>query len=90
MEQPGRYVLNPISGETAAEVADRANEELAQMARRINWIISGGREVIRTAPAKPQYGEIVVADGVSWNPGSGGGVYAYEGTSTASATWAKL
>ena len=29
------------------------------------------------APTKPRDGMIVLADGTSWNPGSGGGYYGY-------------
>lgn len=38
-----------------------------------------------TAPAKPREGLVVFADGTSWNPGAGRGVYVYS-----SAAWVKL
>jgi hypothetical protein len=31
------------------------------------------------APVKPRDGLVVMADGSSWNPGSGAGVYVYRG-----------
>lgn len=34
-----------------------------------------------TAPSKPREGMVVLADGTSWNPGSGAGFYGYRGTS---------
>jgi hypothetical protein len=34
-----------------------------------------------TAPARPREGMLVLADGTSWNPGSGAGFYGYRGTS---------
>lgn len=37
------------------------------------------------APAKPREGMVVMADGTTWNPGSGVGVYVY-----ASGSWTKL
>ena len=37
------------------------------------------------APAKPRTGMLVYADGTSWNPGSGAGVYVYTGSA-----WSKL
>lgn len=37
------------------------------------------------APEKPREGLVVFADGTSWNPGSGKGVYVY-----ASSAWVKL
>lgn len=41
--------------------------------------------VLTSAPSSPQNGDIVYADGTSWNPGSGAGIYAYE-----AGAWAKL
>ena len=37
------------------------------------------------APAKPRDGEVRFANGTTWNPGSGAGVYAFYGS-----TWNKL
>jgi len=37
------------------------------------------------APTKPREGMIALADGTTWNPGSGAGVYAYYGSA-----WVKL
>ena len=31
------------------------------------------------APARPQEGQLVFADGATWNPGAGRGVYCYHG-----------
>lgn len=41
--------------------------------------------VLGAEPSKPTNGMLVYADGTSWNPGSGAGVYAYE-----SGAWVKL
>jgi len=41
--------------------------------------------VLGTAPARPRDGMIVYADGTSWNPGGGAGVYA-----RVSGAWVKL
>jgi len=38
-----------------------------------------------SAPGKPREGLVVFADGTSWNPGSGRGVYVFS-----SAVWVKL
>lgn len=38
-----------------------------------------------TAPTKPREGRVVYADGASWDPGSGEGIYAYYAGS-----WKKL
>lgn len=37
------------------------------------------------APAKPRTGDVVLADGSNWNPGSGAGFYGYYG-----GAWVKL
>lgn len=34
--------------------------------------------VLTAAPAKPQIGQVVFADGSNWNPGSGRGLYYYD------------
>lgn len=34
--------------------------------------------VLTAAPAKPQIGQIVFADGTNWNPSSGRGLYYYD------------
>ena len=36
-----------------------------------------GLEMLYAAPAKPRDGMVVLADGTTWNPGSGGGFYGY-------------
>ena len=38
-----------------------------------------------TQPTKPRDGDLRYADGTKWNPGSGAGIYFYNGT-----TWTKL
>jgi len=42
-------------------------------------------EALPEEPAKPELGMMVLADGTNWNPGSGAGVYYYNGSS-----WTKL
>ena len=44
------------------------------------WLKFRGR-----APSKPREGQLVLADGVGWNPGSGKGLYEYR-----SGGWYKL
>ena len=36
---------------------------------------------VYSAPARPQDGQLAYADGSSWNPGSGRGVYRWDSTS---------
>lgn len=42
-------------------------------------------KVLYAAPAKPRESDIVFADGTTWNPGAGRGLYQYVG-----GAWAKL
>lgn len=57
-----------------------------QELRQIAAVFSGGAERIRleelhAEPARPRDGEVVLADGTDWNPGSGAGFYGYRGGS---------
>ena len=42
-------------------------------------------EPVHIEPSRPRKGDVRYADGTDWNPGSGEGIYWYNGTS-----WAKL
>ncbi|NIV40046.1 MAG: hypothetical protein GWN58_64780 [Anaerolineae bacterium] len=64
--------------------------ELRRIEATLNQIVDGQHEVLSRAPDRPIVGLVVFADGTSWNPGSGMGLYEYNGTSTASAAWSKL
>lgn len=59
--------------------------EFAKIKRSIEQISMGHFEVTYVEPPKPRKGDLRYADGVSWNPGSGQGVYVYKGT-----TWVLL
>ena len=37
-------------------------------------------EQLNVAPAKPKDGRVYYADGTNWNPGSGKGLYFYDGS----------
>jgi hypothetical protein len=52
-------------------------EELRKIAAAISLLAAGHLDKTTSAPAKPREGDIRLADGVGWNPGSGAGVYAY-------------
>ena len=39
-----------------------------------------GIDAVNVAPVKPYKGQIAYADGTNWNPGNGGGLYQYDGT----------
>jgi hypothetical protein len=52
--------------------------ELHRVAEAMNGAVPFAQiEMSYAAPAKLRDGMIVLADGTSWNPGSGGGFYGY-------------
>lgn len=55
--------------------------ELASIAAAVQALALGHIDKSNVAPAKPRTGDIRLADGTDWNPGSGQGVYAYYGSS---------
>lgn len=59
------------------------NNRAIEMA--INLLAAGHLDETHVAPVKPRNGDIRLADGTNWNPGSGQGVYAYYNS-----TWNKL
>lgn len=68
------------------DVAAWALREFATIAQLLN----GGAKIFIVqpsfaAPAKPRPGMLVNADGTSWNPGGGAGMYQYLG-----GAWVKL
>ena len=61
-----------------------AESEFNKLATALNGPIQ--LTVLYAAPVKPRTGWMVYADGTTWNPGSGEGVYVY----TSGAVWSKL
>tara|TARA_R110000868_G_scaffold256049_1_gene512776 strand:- start:266 stop:511 length:246 start_codon:yes stop_codon:yes gene_type:complete len=62
----------------AADLPAFLQQELMNIARATlegNQFLS--LEMLYVAPAKPRDGMVVLADGTSWNPGSGAGFYGY-------------
>jgi len=46
----------------------------------LSSLASGKMEVLHSPPNKPREVTLVIADGANWNPGSGYGIYAFNGT----------
>ena len=61
----------------SGEVNNYLRDELAKIASVLSSVMDGQLDVTTVAPAKPRDGMIRLADGVSWNPGSGRGFYGY-------------
>jgi len=53
--------------------------ELFKIKSAIDALAAGHLDKSYAAPAKPREGDIRYADGTTWNPGSGQGIYAYYG-----------
>jgi hypothetical protein len=54
--------------------------ELFKIKSAIDALAAGHLDKSYAAPAKPREGDIRYADGTTWNPGSGQGIYAYYGS----------
>jgi len=67
------------------EVQRFLREELQKLAYVLREAPARNLEFRTVAPTKPREGMIYGADGTSWNPGGGKGIYAYYG-----GAWTKL
>lgn len=79
---------NPKNASTILSVEDLrkyTEDELAQISKEFAETTALELRPIFAEPTKPREGMIVYADGTSWNPGAGKGVYVYTG-----AAWSKL
>lgn len=54
--------------------------ELLKIQQSISALAAGHIDKTYVSPTKPRDGDIRYADGTSWNPGSGAGVYYFNGT----------
>jgi len=70
------------SSTSATTVADLRNWISNELVRVSNAFTTSSQTttllVLTAAPAKPQIGQVVFADGSNWNPGSGRGLYYYD------------
>lgn len=71
-------VTAPIS---ASDFPLWAENEFRNIKGALDIIASGSKEKLYVAPLKPRDGDFAYADGSSWNPGYGAGLYYYDGTS---------
>jgi hypothetical protein len=75
--------MSYIPSSTAADTAVGLRSWLVQELNRIaNGFTVAGQTttlpVLTVEPAKPETGQVVLADGTAWNPGSGRGLYYYD------------
>lgn len=71
--------------ETIPQLVDYLRREFRAISRELSETTVLELRTSFAAPKKPRDGMIVSADGVSWNPGAGIGIYAYVG-----GAWVKL
>ena len=68
------------------KLGEWTEREFRRLAETLNLATDMLRlETTNVAPAKPRAGDIRLADGTNWNPGSGAGFYGYYG-----GAWVKL
>lgn len=67
------------------QIPEYLQKELARLADVISALRLGYIPKVYAAPDKPRTGMIRYADGTTWNPGSGEGIYFYNGS-----VWTKL
>lgn len=78
------YVPEPITNTT--QLPEYVYREFLRISAEFDQIAQGRYwEPKASAPLRPREGQIVVADGANWNPGSGKGAYEYR-----SGGWVKL
>lgn len=75
----------PVKEGEAAEVAAWAAQELALIGNVLQEFPILQFQVLYSAPSRPREGMVVVADGTTWNPGGGAGIYLRIG-----GAWTKL
>lgn len=77
------YVPRPVVGGDLASLARYVEEELRRVSAefvQVEGVMLPERHV---EPEKPRNGMIAFADGTNWNPGSGRGMYRFDGNTTA-------
>jgi hypothetical protein len=73
------------------EVPAWMNEYFSEISRNLERLLTGTQlDVIYNEPAKRYDGQVVFADGVSFDPGQGRGVYCWDGISGGNGEWILL
>lgn len=67
----------PSSPPTNSSEAIWAFQELRRIGEILTRLKSRPSDIFYSAPAKPRTGMLCYADGTSWDPGSGEGLYEY-------------
>lgn len=70
------YTPGPVPNDPG-QLVRYVHEELQRVQYAIQALALGHLDETHVAPTKPRTGDIRLADGTNWNPGTGQGVYAY-------------
>lgn len=70
------YVPNDVPSDPK-EIQRYLIDEFRRISDAMGLLAAGHSPIVYVAPDKPREGDIRYADGTSWNPGSGQGIYAY-------------
>jgi len=66
-----------------AQLQRYLREEMLKISAAITALAAGHLDMTTVAPTRPRNGDVRYADGTSWNPGAGIGVYYYKGATSA-------
>lgn len=69
-----------------AELPKYLHNTMLEIRAVLELLRDGHMDVVFEAPTKPTQGDIRYADGTSWDPGSGEGIYLYD----SGGSWVKL
>ena len=72
------YVPAPTLAKTVEDLRRWATLELQRVADSFRAAQTPTIPLLYDAPAKPVDGQLARADGTSWNPGSGRGIYCFD------------
>lgn len=74
-----RYTPSPTQAKTIEDLRRWATTELQRVADSAEAAQTPTIPPMFAAPAKPVTGQLAFADGTLWNPGSGRGLYYFDG-----------
>lgn len=72
-----QYAPGPVPASLPPEMQAYLRDELNRVAGAIAALAAGHLDVTYAPPTKPRLGDIRLADGTLWDPGSGAGIYFY-------------
>ena len=74
------YTPAPTLAKTVEDLRRWATLELQRVSDSFRAAQTPTIPLLYAAPAKPVTGQLAIADGTSWNPGSGRGLYYFDGS----------